>query len=63
MPNYQEVTVNYDGRQIRATFELRWSRLSEQISASISGASAGLGCHADGQRGVVGLIRRHAVKA
>ena len=23
MPNHQEVTVNYDGRQIRATFELR----------------------------------------
>src|SRR6516165_1074949 len=34
-----------------------------RISASISGASAGLGCQAEGQRGEVGLIGCRAVKA
>src|SRR5262249_55060684 len=34
-----------------------------KISASISGASAGLGCQAEGQRGEVGLIGCGAVKA
>src|SRR3974390_2220771 len=34
-----------------------------RISASISGASAGLGCRAEGQRGEVGLIGCRAVKA